>query len=202
MYGVPQGSKLGPILYIIYANELITILKNSTTFAYADDTAILVSHENIEEEAEIMQNELNTMTKWCHDNGLIINATKTKIIHFRPRHIPRTHITPIFHNTQCLHRISNNTIDSCTTKIELVESYKYLGVYLDEFFKWKTHTDITKTIRICSVPPKYLFTIQRSKPSILFTRGILSKTWNYRMGNCNILQNFTKNTKQISKTTL
>lgn len=142
MYGVPQGSKLGPILHIIYANELITILKNSTTFAYADDTAILVSHENIKEAAEIMQNELNTMTKWCHDNGLIINATKTKIIHFRPRHIPRTHITPIFHNTQCLHRISNNTIDSCTTKIELVETYKYLGVYLDEFFKWKTHTDI------------------------------------------------------------
>lgn len=141
-YGVPQGSKLGPILYIIYANDLISSLKNSTTFAYADDTAIVVSHESIETAAAIMQIELNITTKWCHDNGLIINATKTKIMHFRPRHIPRTNITPIFHNTQCLHRTANTTSDSCTTKIELVETYKYLGLHLDEHFKFKTHIEI------------------------------------------------------------
>lgn len=144
-FGVPQGSKLGPILYIIYANEMIRLLKNSTTFAYADDTAIIVSHESADTAAQIMQNELNIMTRWCHDNGLIINATKTKIMHFRPRHIPRTNFTPTFHDTQCLHRTSINHInadDTCTTKIEHVETYKYLGVYVDELFKWKTHTDI------------------------------------------------------------
>lgn len=138
-YGVPQGSKLGPILYIIYANDLIKTLKNSTTYAYADDTAIVVAHESIERASVTMQNEFTIIIKWCHDNGLVINAEKTKLMHFRPRHIPRTSITPIFHNTQCLHR--NSTNDNCSTKVELVETYKYLGVYLDEHFKWKTHTE-------------------------------------------------------------
>ena len=44
--GVPQGFKLGPILYLIYANEIINALQEYTTFAYADDTAIVVSVRN------------------------------------------------------------------------------------------------------------------------------------------------------------
>lgn len=145
-HGVPQGSKLGPILYIIYANDLIKMLKNSNTFAYADDTAIIVEHECIDSAAYLMQEELNTLTKWCHDRGLIINAAKTKLMHFRPRHIPRTNIKPTFHNTECLHRTYNNnntpSNDTCSTEIEYVDTYKYLGIHLDEHFKWKTHTDI------------------------------------------------------------
>lgn len=120
-------------------------MKNSTTFAYADDTAIIVTHESLEAATQIIQKEFNIMTRWCHDNGLVINATKTKIMHFRPRHIARTNITPIFHNTECLHRTcttNNITNDSCSERIELVETYKYLGVHLDEHFKWKVHIDI------------------------------------------------------------
>lgn len=145
-HGVPQGSKLGPILYIIYANDLMKLLKNSTAFAYADDTAVIVSHQCIVSATNIMQNELNILAKWCHDRGLIINATKTKIMHFRPRHIARTNMKPIFHNTECLHRTANTNItqsnDTCSEKIEIVDTYKYLGIHLDEHFKWKTHTDV------------------------------------------------------------
>ena len=46
-YGVPQGSKLGPILFLLNTNEINNILKNSTSFPYADNTAKLVSHKNI-----------------------------------------------------------------------------------------------------------------------------------------------------------
>lgn len=144
-HGVPQGSKLGPLLYIIYANEMLNQLKESAVFAYADDTAIVVSHECIHTAETTMQKELNTITRWCHDNGLIINANKTKIMHIRPRHIQHTDVTLIFHNTDCLHNtFTNNNIpinDKCSTKIELVTTYKYLGVHLDENFKWKIHID-------------------------------------------------------------
>lgn len=63
IYGVPQGSKLGPILYILYANDMLKNLENSTNFAYADDTAIIVSHQNIQMATELMQQQLDITTK-------------------------------------------------------------------------------------------------------------------------------------------
>lgn len=143
-HGVPQGSKIGPVLYIIYANEMMNILKESKAYAYADDTAIIVSNECIDTATRIMQKELDVVTRWCHDSGLVINAAKTKLMHIRPRHFPQTNIKLIFHNTECLHKIkdNNNTpMDTCSTYIELVSTYKYLGVHLDNHFKWKTHID-------------------------------------------------------------
>lgn len=96
--GVPQGSKLGPILYIIYANDMMRVLRDSNVYAYADDTAIIVSNKCSDTAMDIMQIELNKITKWCHDRGLIINASKTKLMHFRPRHLPETRRELIFHS--------------------------------------------------------------------------------------------------------
>ena len=90
---------------------MIKILKNSTTFAYADDTAVIVSHESMDTATQIMQNELNIMTRWCHDNGLIINATKTKIMHFRPRQ----HLTDISPHPMLAQTSINNIDDTCST---------------------------------------------------------------------------------------
>lgn len=139
-FGVPQGSKLGPILYIIYANEMLRILRNCTTFAYADDTAIVVADKNIETALTVMQNQFDTATKWCHDNGLIINASKTKIMHIKPPHFNDNNIAITFHDTQCLHN-PNKSTDACTTIIEQVTVYKYLGVLVDSNFKWNMHVD-------------------------------------------------------------
>lgn len=145
--GVPQGSKLGPILYIIYANDMMRVLRDSNVYAYADDTAIIVSNKCSDTAMDIMQIELNKITKWCHDRGLIINASKTKLMHFRPRHLPETRRELIFQSNDCLHKTYYNNklnripTETCTTRIEQVKTYKYLGVHLDVFFKWKTHVE-------------------------------------------------------------
>lgn len=132
--GVPKGSKLGPILYIIYANEMLKYLNSSKIFTYADDTAIIVSNQNIQQATNLMQNQLDITNKWCHDNGLIINASKTKLMHIKPKHLPETQINLTIHNTNCLHNKTKNptnNIDTCTTTIETVKTYKYLGVFVD-----------------------------------------------------------------------
>lgn len=140
--GVPQGSKLGPILYLIYTNEMLNQIKNSATFAYADDTAIVVSHDDLPTAVQMMQSELDVITRWCHDNGLIINATKTKLMHIRLPHIPKCNINIKFHDTNCLHKNNFSETrqdDKCKTYIELVDTYKYLGVIVDQNLNWKQH---------------------------------------------------------------
>ncbi|KAM7352639.1 uncharacterized protein ACRADG_006262 [Cochliomyia hominivorax] len=146
-HGVPQGSKLGPILYIIYANDLLKTLENSKNFAYADDTAIVVAETNLTTAIDQMQNQLNIATKWCHDNGLIINANKTKVMHIKPPHLSNSQVTLVYHNTNCLHyQIKNSNLcdGNCNTNIEIVNIYKYLGVYVDSSFKWKFQIDDLK----------------------------------------------------------
>lgn len=142
-YGVPQGSKLGPILFIIYANDMVKYLKDSITFSYADDTTIIVADKSIQRAELRMQSEMNLVTKWCHDNGLVINSNKTKLMHFRPKHIPKREIPITFHNYDCLHKNHslNDYVDTCTSKIEVVDQYKYLGIILDSHFKWRPQID-------------------------------------------------------------
>ena len=99
--GVPQGSKLEPILFIIYANEMTRALKGNSTFAYADDTAIVVADKNVENAISVLQDQLNTAATWRHDNGL---ATKTKIMHIKPPHLSNSDILIKFHINDCIHK--------------------------------------------------------------------------------------------------
>ena len=58
----------------------------------------------------------------------------------RPKRTPKSNIEVIYHDTNCLRNNTNQqNNDKCSTKIEVVETYKYLGVYLDDHLKWKVH---------------------------------------------------------------
>lgn len=139
--GVPQGSILGPLLFILYANDMLSVLRKSIGFQYADDTAIVVSNNNIDCATETMQAEFDNILSWCHDNGLIVNVKKTKLIHIRPPHIVRTPIKIRFHSFDCLHKNQTplSLTDNCTEYIDAVNVYRYLGVEVDYNFKWDHH---------------------------------------------------------------
>ena len=84
--GVPQGSCLGPLLFLIYINDLPFALKNSEVTMYADDTRISYSSKNIDELNETLNSDLDSLKQWLEGNKLSLNVIKTQamVIGSRP----------------------------------------------------------------------------------------------------------------------
>ena len=134
--GVPQGSILGPLLFLIYINDLQMCTSSSTTKMYADDTCLFASTQD----PSILQNNLNEGLKkvlsWLHvhANKLTLNIKKTKhrII---ASHYNLNHMEHDF-------EININEIP-----LKRVKSYRYLGLEIDETLSWHVQVDaITKKV--------------------------------------------------------
>ena len=128
--GVPQGSVLGPLLFLIYINDLHKCVKYSKTYHFADDTNILLSNRSLETLAKRMNQDLKNLTQWLKANKLSLNVKKTELMIFRP---------------------SKKKIDK-SIKFKLdgkrlfpTESVKYLGVLLDEHLQWNKQIKHVKT---------------------------------------------------------
>ncbi len=125
--GVPQGSILGPTLFICYINDLEKHLLYSKPSLFADDTALLVSGKTIEEIEHKLNIDLAIAERYFSANKLQLNVAKTKSMLFRS--------TQRFtHNHELL-------IYSGTRHIEQVDAYKYLGVFLDTHLTFKQHIE-------------------------------------------------------------
>jgi hypothetical protein len=150
-HGVPQGSILGPLLFIIYINDL----PNSTSLLhfilFADDTNVFLSNSSYEQLFKTANIELKSVSDWFRANKLSLNLSKTNLILFRSNK-KQPPLTP-----------NDLIIDDKT--IPQVSSTKFLGVYIDQHLKWKVHIEeinkkITKNIgilkRISHVIPSHI----------------------------------------------
>jgi retron-type reverse transcriptase len=86
-YGVPQGSVLGPLLFIIYTNDLPRNLKTVKSILFADDTTIYQSSNNTEKLYKAMNEQLKILEDWFKANKLSLNASKTNYILFRNKNM-------------------------------------------------------------------------------------------------------------------
>ena len=121
--GVPQGSILGPLLFLIYINDISNSSKILDFHLFADDTSLFYSHQKIEVIEETVNNELLSVTKWLIANKLTLNVGKSNYIIFRP---PQKNVKDI------TLKINNDEIEEKTHT-------KYLGVILDRHLSWKEH---------------------------------------------------------------
>ena len=84
--GVPQGSILGPLLFIIYTNDLPNCLKYSKCILYADDTTVYFSSSNLSKSYDSLNYDLNNLTDWFRANKLSLNVGKAMYLLFRNKH--------------------------------------------------------------------------------------------------------------------
>ena len=148
-YGVPQGSILGPLLFIIYVNDMYKAVNKLNVIMFADDTNLFISGKNIKEIFKSMNDQLSSINNWFKANKLSLNIDKTHYTFFVskrqeddiPLKLPELRI--------------NNEI------IKRKYHVKFLGVFIDDTLSWKKHINMveekmSKNIGVISRARKYL----------------------------------------------
>ena len=91
--GVPQGSVLGPLLFLLYINDLPNISQKLKFFLFADDTNILYKSNNLATLQSAVNNELKKLSLWLNANRLSLNISKTNFVIFAAKNKPLSPVT-------------------------------------------------------------------------------------------------------------
>ena len=126
--GVPQGSILGPLLLMIYVNDIGNISNLLFNIMYADDTSVLLSGKHLNDLICLLNKELDLLSIWLNSNKLSLNTQKTLYI--------------LFHRARIKGNNSVVKINDCV--LNKVNIIKYLGVIIDHKLKWCEHISYVK----------------------------------------------------------
>ena len=131
--GVPQGSIIGPLLFIMHLNGAHTVLQNSKIITYADDTVVFVSGSSLDEIERKLNHDLQHLKAWFDENELLVNLKKGKTE------------SMVFGTAKRLSKTEKNEmkVEVNGTPIAGTSSYKYLGVYLDQTLNFAIHFEKT-----------------------------------------------------------
>ena len=124
-FGVPQGSVLGPLLFLIYINDLHTAITYSVTRHFADDTNLLITNKSPKQLKKRLNNDLRKLAKWLKANKISLNASKTEMLIFR-------------HPNKKINYELKIKLDG--KKILPSKYVKYLGILIDEHLNWSFHS--------------------------------------------------------------
>ena len=127
--GVPQGSILGPLLFIISVNDICNICPLLLKILYADDTCVLIGGNDLKALMKMLNDELISLNNWFKANKLSLNTKKSFFM--------------IFHRSRIKDNVSNKVVIDNKELIK-VESAKYLGVIIDRKLNWIDHITYVK----------------------------------------------------------
>lgn len=129
--GVPQGSVLGPLLFLLYINDLPNISSKLKFFLFADDTNIFFESKNLESLQHIVNYELKKLSTWLNVNRLALNISKTNFVIFAAKNKPIKNVTLLINNKAIAQK----------------DYVKYLGILIDSKLNFNYHiTAISKKI--------------------------------------------------------
>ena len=184
--GVPQGSILGPLLFIIYVNDLPNASELLESILFADDTSLFSSFATFTLNSMIdikkINTELDHVFSWLCANKLSLNVSKTKYMIFNNKYNPHPNPTE---------RLKINNIS-----IDLVSEFNFLGVTIDNELNWVAHTQKinSKTSRTLGIlkklkriaPLSVLTTLYSTMILTNFTYGI--KAWGFAHSKLSTIQ--------------
>ena len=130
-HGVAQGSIIGPLLFILYLNDLPKVVRNCSISLYADDTCVYFASKDPLQLQKILTEDLELVTNWFSHNELILNERKCKFILFGSR----KNLLKFQHVKVCINGHS----------LEITDELKYLGVILDKSLSWSPQIENTKS---------------------------------------------------------
>ena len=131
-YGVPQGSVLGPLLFLLYINDITNSSNKLNFFLFADDTNLLYAHKNLKSLEIAVNSELLKLSDWLTANKLTLNIKKSNFVIFRP------------HQKKIDIPLNIRLIDNDTGQflnLERKENVKCLGILIDSQLSWRNCID-------------------------------------------------------------
>lgn len=177
--GVPQGSILGPLLFIIYINDIVRVTETAKFYLFADDTAVMFTAKNtceLQAKANVI---MPALSEWFQANRLSINASKT------------------YYQIYSSNQQTDIDIYIDQTRIERKGCVRYLGIYIDENLKWNSHIayvvkTISRNLGIMGRAKHYL----SARELILLYNGLILPHLNY----CAVIwgRTYPSNLKKVS----
>ena len=132
--GVPQGSCLGPLLFLIYVNDLPFALDRTKATMYADDTSISYSSRSVTDLTQVINTDLDSIRLWLEGNKLSLNVTKTQSIILGSR----VRLRSLGLNDD----MASPDFQINEDRIAYKSNVKYLGVQIDSQLSWKEHITV------------------------------------------------------------
>ena len=166
--GVPQGSVLGPLLFLLYVNDLPLQIKGANLIMFADDINVLVTDSDVNNLHKKLHQATSGLEAWFHRNNLIANIEKTGMMSFHSRQVKSPEKPQVSING---------------TNITYISYTKFIGIYLTETLNWNTHIEVLATMLSKVVfmlkstkdilTPKMILNIYFSKFHSLMRLGLL-----------------------------